>query len=478
MSSHFTRREMLGAGFTAVGGSLAGCTDDSTPTEDTETAETTDTESTTESPETDEPPSTTESETTTTEADETTTESDEEGLPASVGVKQVAGGFTAPVSVTFPPEDGVVLVADQVGTIHVVSDGSVRDEPLIDIRDRMIDVSGYDERGLLGFTLHPDYPADDRLFVRYSAPPGEATPEDYSHTFALSSFSIETDTLAADTDTEQRILEFPEPQTNHNAGALEFGPDGYLYIAVGDGGGADDTGTGHVSDWYAANSGGNGQDVTENLLGGVLRIDVTETGEEPYAIPEDNPLVGTDGLDEYYAWGLRNPWRMAFHDGELYAADVGQGRFEEVNRVTNGGNYGWNVREGTHCFSPGSSDGSCPIETPDGEPLLDPVIEYPHSGQPVSGVAVIGGQFYTGESIPGLRDRYVFADWQANGTLFVGTPTEDGLWETTTISVDDSEFAPMILAFGRDQAGELYVCASERGQLVGSTGAVYRLTSA
>ncbi|WEL21507.1 PQQ-dependent sugar dehydrogenase [Halorhabdus sp. BNX81] len=465
MSSHFTRREMLTAGMTAIGGGLAGCSDGSeTPT----TSETVDASETPSTP----------SETATTETDEAPSEPEEGALPGSVGVEQIADGFTAPVGVEFLPNDDVLLVADQVGTIHVVSGGTVRDEPLIDLRDRMVDVSGYEERGLLGFALPPDYPADDRLFVRYSAPPQPGTPEGYSHTFALSSFTLDTDALLAAPDTEQRILELPEPQTNHNAGAIEFGPEEHLYVAVGDGGGADDTGNGHVSDWYDANAGGNGQDVTENLLGGILRIDVTDTGDEPYQIPADNPLVGRDGRSEYYAWGLRNPWRMAFHDGELYAADVGQGRFEEVNHVTNGGNYGWNVREGTQCFSPGSSADACPTETPDGEPLLDPVIEYPHSGQPVSGVAVIGGQFYAGESIPGLRDRYLFADWQADGTLFVGTPTEDGLWETTTLPVDDDSFGSLVLAFGRDGAGEIYVCTSDRGQLVGSTGAVCRLTQA
>jgi len=472
MSSYFTRRDMLAAGITVIGGGFAGCSDGSETPDSTGTAALSETESTTPDPETDETASTT-----TSERAGTSTVT-EDRLPEAVGVEQIAGGFTAPVGVEFPPANDVVLVADQVGTIHAVSDETVRDEPLIDLRERMIAVSGYEERGLLGFALHPEYPDDDRLFVRYSAPPGADTPDGYSHTFVLSSFTLDPAALVADPDTERRILEIPQPQTNHNAGAIEFGPEGHLYVAVGDGGGADDTGDGHVSDWYDANSGGNGQDVTENLLGGILRIDVTETGEEPYAIPADNPLVGQEGLPEYYAWGVRNPWRMAFHDGELYAADVGQGQYEEVNHVRNGGNYGWNVREGTHCFSPGSSDGSCPSETPDGDPLLDPVIEYPHGGEPVSGVAVIGGEFYAGESIPGLDERYVFADWQADGRLFVGTPTEDGLWETTTLSVEDDGFGSMVLAFGRDQAGELYVCTSERGQLVGSTGAVHRLTEA
>jgi len=182
-------------------------------------------------------------------------------------------------------------------------------------------------------------------------------------------------------DSERTVLEIPEPQGNHNAGDLAFGPDGHLYVAVGDGGSGGDRGRGHVEDWYDANEGGNGQDVTENLLGSVLRIDVDGRDDgKAYAIPEDNPLVGREGLDEHFAWGLRNPWRMSFDGKELYVADVGQFAREEVSLVTNGGNYGWNVREGIECF--GADD--CPDETPPdvrgGEPLVDPVVEYPHSG--------------------------------------------------------------------------------------------------
>jgi len=463
MRSHVSRRGFLAAGLAAVGVGVAGCLDrpDGTGRSTTDPAGGDD-PTTGASPGEDRSPT-----------------ASGDGVPAAVGVEPIAEGFTSPLAIAFVERE-TLLVADQAGLVHVVSEGGRRERPLIDLRDRMVSLSGYEERGLLGIALHPAYPTDPRVFVRYSAPPRAGTPGSYSHTFVLAAFEVDPDTLVADPDSERAILEIPEPQANHNAGAITFGPDDSLYVGVGDGGGGNDTGTGHVSDWYDDNAGGNGQDVTGNLLGSILRIDVTDTGEEPYAIPEDNPLVGREGLDEHFAWGFRNPWGMSFHDGDLYAADVGQNRFEEIDRVRRGGNYGWNVREGRHCFStdsPGSPPESCPSETPNGEPLLDPVIEYPHAGEPISGNAVVGGYVYAGEAIPSLRDRYVFADWSAGGELFVGTPTDDGPWRTDRLPIA-GETGDMVLGFGRDPAGEVYVCTTDQGQVAGSTGAVYRLTPA
>ncbi|WP_136687834.1 PQQ-dependent sugar dehydrogenase [Halorhabdus amylolytica] len=455
MRSRLTRRELLASGATALGVGIAGCTDRSETTTDRTTA------------------------TITADGSGTIPPGDGTGLPDSVGVELVASGFTAPIALAFLDEE-TLLVADQAGVVRVVTDGRLREQPLLDVRDGMVSLSGYEERGLLGIALHPDYPDDPRLFVRYSASPRDGTPDSYSHTFVLSSVEIDPDALVADPDSERSILEIPEPQGNHNAGAIAFGPDDHLYVGVGDGGGADDTGNGHVDDWYDDNAGGNGQDVTENLLGSILRIDVTDTGDEAYAVPDDNPLVGSEGLDEHFAWGFRNPWGMSFHEGELYVADVGQNRFEEIDHVRAGGNYGWNVREGDHCFStdsPSSPPESCPTETADGDPLIEPVIAYPHSGQPISGVAVIGGYVYAGEAIPGLAGRYVFADWQADGNLFVGTPTDEKPWQIDVLPVD-GEFGSFVLGFGRDPVGENYVCTTEQAQVAGSTGAVYRLTTA
>ncbi|MFB6160647.1 MAG: sorbosone dehydrogenase family protein [Haloferacaceae archaeon] len=399
-------------------------------------------------------------------------------LPDAVGVERVAAGFDAPVGVEFPAGvDGRAYVVDQSGRVTVVRDGER--STFLDVRDRMVSLDGYDERGLLGLAFHPDFPDAGRCFVRYSAPPREGTPDGYSHTFVLSEFAATPD--AADPASERPLLEIPEPQSNHDAGAVAFGPDGHLYVGVGDGGGANDSGPGHVEDWYEAVPGGNGQDVTANLLGSVLRIDVDgESGDRPYGVPDDNPLVGREGLDEQYAWGLRNPWRFSFDpagsriDGapDLYVADVGQNRYEEVSLVGKGWNMGWNVREGTHCFR--ADD--CPSETPDGDPLRPPIVEYAHDGDDVNGVAVIGGYRYRGDALS-LAGAYVFADWRAQGRLFVATPAETGLWPATPVPLDGS-VGQYVLGFGRDPTGELYVCTSDRGSPSGGTGAVHRLVPA
>ncbi|ELZ24142.1 putative PQQ-dependent glucose dehydrogenase [Halosimplex carlsbadense 2-9-1] len=411
----------------------------------------------------------------------------------TVRAERVASGFTSPLALSIP-EPGRRFVVDQSGQIHLYEDGRLREEPFLDVSDRMVDVGGYSEQGLLGLAFHPEFAENGRFFVRYSAPAREWVPDDYSHTFVCSEFRADPGAATADPGSERVVVEIAQPQSNHNAGAIAFGPDGYLYVATGDGGRANDQGVGHVDDWYDAVGGGNGQDVTENLLGSMLRIDVdgeasgtpsgggggTTAGSDgpvrDYAVPEDNPLVGSDGLDEQYAWGFRNPWRFSFGpDDRLFVGDVGQGAWEEVSVVERGGNYGWNVKEGTHCFQ--AED--CPSESPRGRPLRDPVIEYPHGGADVSGIAVIGGYRYGGDAIPDLRGRYLFADWRAGGRLFAARETDEGLWPTTTVSVDSNEqFGPMVLSFGRNPAGELFVCTTASGQVSGESGAVFRLTGA
>jgi len=395
--------------------------------------------------------------------------------PAVVRAEPVASGFTAPLGVETVPGDDRRFVVDQRGVVDVFDGDGVRDRPYLDVRDRLVSLNpGYDERGLLGLAFHPEFDENGRLYARYSAPLGEEMPDGFDHTFVLSEFTADDSAARVDPGTERTLLEIPEPQSNHNGGALAFGPDGYLYVAVGDGGGGGDAGTGHADDWYDGTDGGNGQDVESNLLGSVLRIDVDQRGgDRPYGIPEDNPLVGSAGLDEHYAWGFRNPWRLSFDGTDLYVADVGQQDYEEVNRVVAGGNYGWNVREGTHCYGANS----CPAETPDGTPLRDPVIEYSHGGDDPTGVAVIGGYRYRGDAMPSLRGTYVFGDYRLSGTLFVAQPTETGLWSVTTPTLDTTE-GPVpsnALAFGRDRDGELYLCTTENSGPRGTTGRVYRL---
>ncbi len=388
-----------------------------------------------------------------------------------VATETIASGFTSPVDVITLGDR--YLVADQPGELVLVDGAST--ETILDLRERTVDVGGYDERGLLGIATHPDVASNGRLFVRYSAPSRAGTPEDFSHTFVLAEFEIDPEAAGVDPESERTIMEIPQPQGNHNAGDILFGPDGYLYVPVGDGGAAGDQGTGHVEDWYEGVGGGNGQDVTENLLGSLLRIDVdTSDGDRPYGIPEDNPLVGEAGLDEHYAWGLRNPWRLSFGpDGRCFGADVGQDQFEEVNLIERGGNYGWNVREGTACY--GASE--CPTVTPDGQELRDPIVQYGRDG-PVSGLAVIGGHIYRGDAIPALSGQYVFGDWQAGGRLFVSSEVDSGRWPTGTLPVTGDDAVPLLLTIGEDTNGELLLGTTREGTVQGATGAIERVVPA
>jgi len=407
----------------------------------------------------------------------------------------VDSGLTAPVDFEVPPGgSGRRFIVDRPGQVYLHTDDGLREEPYIDVDDRMAEISG--EMGLQGMVFHPDFQRTRTFYLRYSAPLTDETPDEYSHTEVLAEFTAnEGSTLGA--NFERRLLGIPSPQDTHNAGAISFGPDGYLYMSMGDGGGAHDVGRGHVDDWYKRNRGGNGQDVEENLLGSILRIDVNrEEDGKPYAIPNDNPLVGKPGLDEQFAWGFRNPWRMGFSNGKLFAADSGQNMFEEVDIVRKGGNYGWNVREGTHCFKPGpegsrNPPAECPERTPSdvrgGEPLISPTIEYPHTYEGGGiGSAVVGGYVYENGAISSLTGKYIFGDFRKTkktetptGSLFAATPTNEGLWELEELMIENSEDATIgayLLAMGRDNDGGLYALSSENpGD--GTTGAVHRIRS-
>jgi glucose/arabinose dehydrogenase len=440
-----------------------------------------------------------------------------DALPDAVGLETLATGFEVPLDVAFAPDADRRYVADQRGRVFVHGSDGVADDPFLDLRDAVVRGN---EAGLLGLALHPEFAENRRLFVRYSAPLRSEMPDDFSHTFVLAEFEASDDGRRVNRDSERVLLEIPEPQGNHNAGSVRFGPDGYLYVGVGDGGSGGDRGTGHVEDWYDAVDGGNGQDVTENPLGSVLRIDVdsespettrtgggetadASSGDANYAIPEDNPFAAggefanDEGLLEQFAWGFRNPWRMTFDRGDLLVADVGQSGYEEVSLVGKGGNYGWNVKEGTHCYAADDCSDRTPDGVRGGEPLRDPVIEYPHSGEGVTGVSIIGGEVYRGSALPGLSGVYVFADLRASGRLFAATPPEsrdgdggggggdggdggedgggdggredgdggdggDGLWPTRVLPVaeDDAGKVNRVYSFGQDADGEVYVLAS------------------
>jgi glucose/arabinose dehydrogenase len=420
--------------------------------------------------------------------------SPQEGEPIpdgpTVALDPVAEGLTAPLGFeTADEERNRRFIVDQIGLVRVHGPDGLRDDPFLDLRD---EITGFGEQGLLGTAFHPDFADNGRLFVRYSAEQREGTPDDYSHTFVLAEFRAGDDRERVAPDSERTVLEIPQPQGNHNAGAVAFGPDDYLYVGTGDGGGAYDTGQGHVGDWYDENAGGNGQDVTENLLGGVLRIDVdSDADDAPYAVPDDNPLVGEEGRDEYYAWGLRNPWRFSFDgEGRLFVADAGQELFEEIDVVEKGGNYGWNVKEGSRCFSPSSPNDppeDCPDATPEsvrgGEPLVDPAIEYPHraDGEAV-GSSVVGGYLAETDAVPALEGRFVFGDFSASfgnpsGTLFAATPPEDGdgQWAVERLVPESGSLDRFVLSLGRDAEGRLYALTSQELAPEGETGVVFRV---
>jgi len=417
------------------------------------------------------------------------------GDVTSVGLEMVVTGLSAPVDLEPAPDgSGRLFVVDQVGVIRVITaEGEMLEEPFLDLRDQIVPLEAdYDERGLLGLAFHPDYAENGRFFVYYSAPPRETTPAGWPNVNVLSEFTVSADDEnRADPASERELLVFDKPQPNHNGGDISFGPDGFLYVPLGDGGGANDTGEGHVSDWYEDNEGGNAQDLTENFLGAILRIDV-DSGN-PYGIPADNPVLG-DATEptERWAFGFRNPWRATWdaETGEYYVADAGQDLWEEVSIVESGGNYGWNVMEGTHCFdaeTPEVSPEECPDTDPWGNTLQLPIIEFPNSNQEGGGdgLVVVGGYVYRGSAIPGLAGQYVFGQWsqafgEPSGSLMVAAPAEaEGeLWTVRDLSFTTGEAdapALYVLAFGQDADGELYVLTSQMAGPAGDTGTVWRI---
>jgi glucose/arabinose dehydrogenase len=309
------------------------------------------------------------------------------GAQEAIGLKQVATGLVSPVQLVQAPH-GRRFIVDQIGVIRTLTrSGHLLPRPFLDLRSKIVPLDpGYDERGLLGLAFDPGFARNGRFFVFYNAPLRHGAPAGYDNTVTIAEYRARgRHHLRADPTSERIILQVDHPQVNHNGGTLAFGPDGYLYISIGDGGGANDDELGHVQDWYHRNAGGNGQDITHNLLGNILRIDVSHG--RPYAIPPDNPFVNKPGLDEIWAYGLRNPYRFSFDMGghhALLSQDAGQELWEEVSRIVKGGNYGWNVKEGTHCFStanPNASPLNCPSVDPrNGEPLRDPVIEFANVG--------------------------------------------------------------------------------------------------
>ncbi len=419
---------------------------------------------------------------------------DKDHAPNTAQLSQVAEGLTQPVALAEAPDgSGRLFIVDQSGLIRVITpDGKLQPTPFLDLRDKIVTLNpGYDERGVLGLAFHPNYATNGRFFVYYSAPLRAGAPAGWNHTAQIAEFKVSTgDPLTADKSSEKVLLYIDKPQSNHNGGTLGFGPtDHFLYISIGDGGGGDDNRAGHVEDWYAKNTGGNGQDITQNLLGNILRIDVD--GAAPYAVPADNPFVNKEGLDEIYAYGFRNPYRFSFDmadDHRLFVGDAGQELWEEISIVTKGGNYGWNVKEGTHCFdtsNPDTSLANCPSTDPAGIPLIDPVIELKNAKQPGGlGYVIIGGYVYRSQVLPQFNKRYIFGTWSVtlgapDGLVFVATPRSSGLWNYEEIKFDNTPTGRLkhyLLGFGQDSKGEVYLLASDALGPTGNSGKVFKLT--
>ncbi len=349
--------------------------------------------------------------------------------PPPVGLETVGEGFAAPIGIA-PAPGGWLVINEQAGRAVALDPGSGETSTTLDISDR---ISSGGERGLLGLVLHPDWPNDDRAFVHYSGSDGGTV---------LSEFRGSQPEGAAptlDPGSEAVLLTQAQPFGNHNGGQLAFGPDGKLWMALGDGGAGGDPM-------------GNGQDPT-TLLGSILRLDVSTAGT--YAIPDDNPFAnGRDGAPEVYLFGLRNPWRFSFDaaTGMLWIADVGQGAYEEVNRLDPGdagANLGWSTMEGAHCF--GVADCST-----DG--LVLPVAEY---GRDV-GCSVTGGHVYRGAAIDGLSGWYMMADYCSGRLMGVRSDTDASSVATPRVLL---ETGARISAIGTDSRGELYVADLGAGRI-------------
>ena len=347
-----------------------------------------------------------------------------------VALRRIAIGLTQPVYVVHAGDGtGRLFVVEQAGVIRIVRDGQLLRAPFLDVRRRVI-AGG--ELGLLSVAFHPRYATNGRLFVNYTADGGNLRT-------VIAEYRVSASNPDVADVAERVLLEIAQPFRNHNGGLNLFGPDGMLYVGMGDGGSGGDPFN-------------NGQRL-DALLGKLLRIDVD--GATPYRTPPNNPFVGRGSArGEIWAYGLRNPWRFSFDrgTGRLFLADVGQNAWEEVDLVEKGQNYGWNIMEGTHCFNPPTDCNT--------NGLRVPIAEYGRA----DGCSITGGYVYRGPRIPGLVGRYLFGDY-CSGRVWALSETAPGRWAAAQLL----ETGLRISSFGEDQDGEIHI--------VDHSGGVYVVTA-
>jgi glucose/arabinose dehydrogenase len=336
----------------------------------------------------------------------------------------VSEGLQSPLFLTHAGDGtGQLFIVEQPGTIRIIDQGVLRETPFLDISNRVL--SGR-ERGLLGLAFHPNHRKNGRFFVNYTRREDGAT--------VLAEYRRQGLGLQVSAE-ERTLMVVPQPYANHNGGMVAFGPDGYLYIGLGDGGSRGDPRN------FAQN--------TQELLGKILRIDVDR--DRPYAIPDNNPFVTGGGRPEVFALGVRNPWRFSFdrYGGMLWLADVGQDKWEEVDLVVAGGNYGWRVMEGTHCYNPNHA---C---SPEG--LIFPIAEYGHEH---GRCAVTGGYVYRGQALPALRGTYLFGDYCSGDLFAISAEANKRHLNVPQVLL---QTGLRISSFGEDEAGEVYVVDHKGG---------------
>lgn len=370
-----------------------------------------------------------------------------------VKLTQVARGLTSPVGMA-SPRDGTnrLFIIEQGGKIKIVKNGTLLPTPFLTVTDKLDGLNiAYSEKGLLGLAFHPDYKTNGRFFIYYSAPASE---KDADHKSIVAEYKGSASNPDVADTKETIIMEILQPESNHNGGCLEFGKDGYLYIGLGDGGGAGDK--------HGTN--GNGQNLN-TLLGKILRIDVN--GKKPYAVPADNPFVGrSNAKPEIYAYGLRNPWRFSFDriTGTLFCGDVGQDEWEEIDIIEKGKNYGWRIMEGRHCYNPSTNCNT--------SGLAMPIDEYGHG----TGISICGGHMYRGKMFPSLHNHYIFSDW--SGKVFYLKQQQDKTWKRGEAIAGDNKSNDMgskINSMGEDENGEVYLVTQKLFGPKSPTGVIYRI---